>query len=78
MPIPKAATVRTSCNLLKLSLKISNVFEGATLVRKRSSPYARTIEVDSSKAGDVTIFWVLATYMNVRMAFLELSIGPTW
>lgn len=54
-------TVRTSCALLKFSLRTSNVPEGATRVRNMSRPNARTSEVDSSRAGDVTIPPTLAT-----------------
>jgi hypothetical protein len=57
----KPETVKTSCALLKSSLRTSKVFDGATLVKKRSKPYAKTNEVDSRRAGDVTICRILAT-----------------
>lgn len=57
----KPATVNTSCALLKFSLSTSNVFDGAIRDEKRSSPYAKINEVDSSSAGLVMIFRVRAT-----------------
>lgn len=58
-------TVTTSCTLLKLSLRISKVFDGATLVRNKSSPYANTSEVDSKSAGDVVIDRMCATWASI-------------
>ena len=55
--------VMTSCALLKLSLSTSNVFDGATRVKNKSSPYANTSDVDSSSAGDVITFRILATWV---------------
>ena len=58
---PRAAMISTSCALLKFSLRTSNVFEGATREKKKSRPYANIKEVDSRKAGAVTIFSIFAT-----------------
>ena len=62
--------VNTSCALLKFSLRTSNVFDGATRVENRSSPYANTSDVDSSSAGDVTIRRVFATCSRKRTSEL--------
>lgn len=62
IPAASAATVSTSCTLLKFSLSTSNVCEGATLDEKRSRPYANTNDVDSRSAGDVTIRSMFFTY----------------
>lgn len=54
MPTVNPMMVRMSCNLLKLSDRISKVPEGLTpRVKKRSRPVASNSEVDSSNAGDV-------------------------
>jgi len=53
--------VNTSWTLLKFSLSTSNVFDGAILVMNMSRPKANTRDVDSNRAGDVMIFWTLAT-----------------
>jgi hypothetical protein len=53
--------VRTSCGLLKLSLRTSNVPDGATRETNMSRPKAKTSEVDSNKAGAVTSCRTLAT-----------------
>ena len=55
-------TVKTSWALLKFSLNTSNVFDGATRVRNMSSPYANIRDVDSRRAGAVTIRRTLATW----------------
>ena len=54
-------TINTNWSLLKFSFNTSNVFDGATRVKNRSRPNAKTRDVDSSSAGDVTIFLVFAT-----------------
>lgn len=54
-------TVSTSCNLLKFSLRTSKVFDGATLVRNKSNPCAKTNDVDSNNAGAVMMCWIFAT-----------------
>ena len=53
--------VNTSCALLKLSLSTSKVFDGAIRVKKRSWPYAKTRDVDSSNAGEVMMCFVPTT-----------------
>ena len=59
-----ATIVSTSCVLLKFSLRTSNVPDGDTLVRKRSKPYTKTSDVDSSKAGAVMIRFTLVTWVD--------------
>lgn len=61
IPSASTRTVDTSCTLLKFSLNTSNVFEGATRVQNKSSPYASTRDVDSRRAGEVMICRVWAT-----------------
>ena len=53
--------VKPSCILLKVSLNTSNLPDGATRVKNRSSPYAKTSEVDSRKAGEVSMCRTFAT-----------------
>jgi hypothetical protein len=53
--------VKTSCNLLKVSLNTSNVPDGATRVKNRSSPYAKMSELDSKNAGEVSMRRTFAT-----------------
>lgn len=53
--------VKTSCALLNVSLRTSNVPEGVTRVQNKSSPYAKTSDVDSSNAGAVSMFRTFAT-----------------
>ena len=57
----KAPIVNTNWTLLKFSLSTSKVPDGAVRVRKRSRPYAKMREVDSKRAGAVTIRLMLAT-----------------
>ena len=59
--IARPHTVNTSCTLLKLSLSTSNVPDGATRVKNKSSPYANTSDVLSSCEGDVRIWRMFAT-----------------
>jgi len=54
-------TVKTNWTLLKFSLRTSKVPEGEIRLMKMSRPYAKTSEVDSSRAGDVIMRWTLAT-----------------
>jgi hypothetical protein len=56
--------VKTSCALLNVSFSTSNVPEGATRVQNRSSPYAKTSDVDSSNAGAVSMRRTFATYSS--------------
>lgn len=53
--------VKTSCALLNVSLSTSNVPEGVTRVQNKSSPYAKTSDVDSSNAGAVRMCRTFAT-----------------
>jgi hypothetical protein len=66
MKIPTAnpEIVSTSCALLKFLFRMSKVLDGATRVRNTSSPYAKTSEVDSRRAGDVMMFRVWATWIE--------------
>jgi hypothetical protein len=64
--------VKASCILLKVSLNTSNVPDGATRVKNRSSPYAKTSEVDSRDAGEVSMCRTFATCDEERN---ELSLG---
>lgn len=59
--------VKTNWALLKLSLKTSNVFDGATRERNMSRPKAKTNEVDSNRAGAVTMCRTLATWISSRI-----------
>jgi hypothetical protein len=61
MPSARTEIVTISCSLLKPSLSTSNVFEGATFVKNRSNPKAKTMEVDSRRVGDVVICLILET-----------------
>jgi hypothetical protein len=53
--------VKTSCALLNVSLSTSNVPDGVTRVQNKSSPYAKTSDVDSSNAGAVRMCRTFAT-----------------
>lgn len=73
----KPAIVRTSWALLKFSLRTSNVFDGAIRVKKRSWPYAKTSDVDSSTAGEVMIRLMPATYCGISQRDMHRFIEDT-
>ena len=55
IPTLSPASVKSSCTLLKPSVRISNVPLGAiALVRNRSRPCVNSREVDSIRAGEET------------------------
>ena len=56
----QSAVVVVPVPLLKFSLRTSNVVDGATQVRNMSKPKAKTNDVDSRRAGAVTIRCTLA------------------
>ena len=60
--------VKTSCALLNVSLSTSNVPEGVTRVQNKSSPYAKTSDVDSSNAGAVRMCRTFATCSSKQRA----------
>jgi hypothetical protein len=58
--------VKTSCALLNDSLSTSNVPDGVTRVQNKSSPYAKTRDVDSSSDGAVRMCRTFATCSSRR------------
>lgn len=58
--------VKTSCTLLNVSLSTSNVPEGATRVQNKSSPYAKTSDVDSNNAGAVSMCRIFTTFRSKK------------